>query len=621
MTMPAGIATVTLTGRYIRPDGTPLSGTVTISSPSLLTLAGADTIATGATTITLDTAGTFSAVLIATDNASMQPTGWAYTITEKFVGVTGRTYSILLPSTTPTVNLADIAPADPSAGNYIAVAGPQGAPGTNGTNGTNGANGSDGADGRTILSGLAAPSNAVGVDGDFYIDTNAWSIYGPKASGAWPAGHSLSPSSGGAVASVNDQTGTVVLTASSVGALAAAGGTLSGALEVNKFSAASGYPIGLPGAVNSVSIPSTFAGGEDDGNGTDSTGRLNLYSYQRADVKSFGETIRHFAMRKDSKQMEAWYFPAGGYDGSRNPVGAFKPVVWAGAHWEANNHASNHKHWSVETPDSTGAIQTRFEVRWGDPNNDSAIAGLDKTLVMTNLADFVVRCTNGQELRLSSPTGQEKGITFSHDYAGGTTYRRWRVRATSDAESGSSTGTDFQLVAYDDTGTLITQALHAQRSTGNIGLGTTAPDAKLHVKRATGQVVHVETGATSQGAILVDGFDATVKALQSQVAGDTNKRFQALVDGAMSWGPGNAASDTTLYRANTGRLKTDTAFHVGTNMLVNTTSTGGGVGVVGVANATTVPATNPTAGGVLYAEGGALKWRGSNGTVTVIAPA
>lgn len=48
---------------------------------------------------------------------------------------------------------------------------------------------------------------------------------------------------------------------------------------------------------------------------------------------------------------------------------------------------------------------------------------------------------------------------------------------------------------------------------------------------------------------------------------------------------------------------------------------GGGVGVLGIANATTVPSTNPTGGGVLYAEGGALKWRSSAGTVTTIAPA
>jgi hypothetical protein len=52
-----------------------------------------------------------------------------------------------------------------------------------------------------------------------------------------------------------------------------------------------------------------------------------------------------------------------------------------------------------------------------------------------------------------------------------------------------------------------------------------------------------------------------------------------------------------------------------------TRSFGGGDGVLGIANATTVPNANPTAGGVLYAESGALKWRGSSGTVTTIAPA
>lgn len=43
--------------------------------------------------------------------------------------------------------------------------------------------------------------------------------------------------------------------------------------------------------------------------------------------------------------------------------------------------------------------------------------------------------------------------------------------------------------------------------------------------------------------------------------------------------------------------------------------------VVKVGNAATVPTTDPTGGGVLYAEGGALKWRGSSGTVTTVAPA
>lgn len=48
---------------------------------------------------------------------------------------------------------------------------------------------------------------------------------------------------------------------------------------------------------------------------------------------------------------------------------------------------------------------------------------------------------------------------------------------------------------------------------------------------------------------------------------------------------------------------------------------GSGVKVIGIANAATVPTTNPTGGGVLYVQAGALKYRGSSGTVTTIAAA
>lgn len=37
-----------------------------------------------------------------------------------------------------------------------------------------------GEDGRTVLNGSGAPSSGIGLDGDFYLDTSAWDIYGPK---------------------------------------------------------------------------------------------------------------------------------------------------------------------------------------------------------------------------------------------------------------------------------------------------------------------------------------------------------------------------------------------------------------------------------------------------------
>jgi len=53
------------------------------------------------------------------------------------------------------------------------------------------AEGATGANGNTVLYGTGAPSNSVGNNGDFYIDTAANNIYGPKASGVWPSGTSL----------------------------------------------------------------------------------------------------------------------------------------------------------------------------------------------------------------------------------------------------------------------------------------------------------------------------------------------------------------------------------------------------------------------------------------------
>ena len=43
----------------------------------------------------------------------------------------------------------------------------------------------------TIRNGKGAPTNAIGVDGDFYMDTLKFDLYGPKANGHWPAPVSL----------------------------------------------------------------------------------------------------------------------------------------------------------------------------------------------------------------------------------------------------------------------------------------------------------------------------------------------------------------------------------------------------------------------------------------------
>ncbi len=51
--------------------------------------------------------------------------------------------------------------------------------------------GPQGVPGEAVLSGFGAPGVGLGVDGDFYIDLAVYDIYGPKAAGVWGAGVSI----------------------------------------------------------------------------------------------------------------------------------------------------------------------------------------------------------------------------------------------------------------------------------------------------------------------------------------------------------------------------------------------------------------------------------------------
>lgn len=122
--LPEGIPTVRLTGRFLFPDGRPLSGQVVFRAPSLITFGAYDVILGGPVTVPLDATGAFAVELPATDAPGMNPSSWSYTVAEQLAGVSmNRVYQVLLPAETPEVDLADIAPTDPSTPNYVAVRG------------------------------------------------------------------------------------------------------------------------------------------------------------------------------------------------------------------------------------------------------------------------------------------------------------------------------------------------------------------------------------------------------------------------------------------------------------------------------------------------------------------
>lgn len=100
-------------------------------------------------------------------------------------------------------------------------------------------------------------------------------------------------------------------------------------------------------------------------------------------------------------------------------------------------------------------------------------------------------------------------------------------------------------------------------------------------------------------------------ALSVRTTGDTNSRFLVAGSGTNSWGDGTNAADTTNGRAAAG------TYYTSKNLLVGSSTALGdnGVGEIQVANATTVPTTNPTGGALIYANNGSIQLRNSQGLV------
>ncbi|MHC0429982.1 phage tail protein [Streptomyces sp. O3] len=243
--LPETIPTVTVTAWYLTPDGRPMTGSVEFRPPAMLTHADADVMLGGPTIARLDEEGRISVVLPATDADGWNPTEWTYTVRERLAGVTPpRGYQIVLPAAQPTVDLADVAPVDPAAADYVAVPGPPGEPGEPGPAGPAGEPGlvtsvngvSQPEITLTAADVAAVPQASVGVAGGV-------AALGPD--GIVPVAQ-LPAGTGDGVSSVNGQTGAVSLAAADVGALDQATGDA-------RYLAVDGSPVksvnGLTGAV------------------------------------------------------------------------------------------------------------------------------------------------------------------------------------------------------------------------------------------------------------------------------------------------------------------------------------------------------------------------------------
>jgi outer membrane murein-binding lipoprotein Lpp len=123
MSLPVGISTVTVSGTYTHPDGTPMRGTVSLAPhPGKIVAAAGGTVVQGPVTQALDAAGAFTMTVVATDSPGINPSGFTYDVRIAFTDAGGDTFPISLPGAAPAVSLPALTPAEsPSSGTYLIV--------------------------------------------------------------------------------------------------------------------------------------------------------------------------------------------------------------------------------------------------------------------------------------------------------------------------------------------------------------------------------------------------------------------------------------------------------------------------------------------------------------------
>lgn len=147
--LPPEVTYGTVTGKFIQavadsgdadsyPDSVPAQGSITFTpQPALSQSRGKGILSPSSTTpvtiipqpITVDVGsdGSFSVVLIATDDANLNPTGWTYLVSFNFYGVKYGAFNIAVPGG-QTTDLTLVTPVSESAGTPI-IQGPKGDPG------------------------------------------------------------------------------------------------------------------------------------------------------------------------------------------------------------------------------------------------------------------------------------------------------------------------------------------------------------------------------------------------------------------------------------------------------------------------------------------------------------
>jgi len=270
--------------------------------------------------------------------------------------------------------------------------------------------------------------------------------------------------------------------------------------------------------------------------------------------------------------------------------------------------------------------QTTVVIRAGANQNTGGLNLLEiKNAAGTNLVTF------------SPYGGVAAGGTVSASVLSGTTITNYSSAITHSSRStfsylGNTTDTEAKYaIKIQPSGALAAHYGHLgafAASSNTLPWFAITSDNRLSFA-ATNSAADAWISRTASGKLLVDNNLSTTTLSGVDASGTDVAGAALTVAGGRSTGTGNGGAviiQTSSPGAGTGssantlveRLRVT---HDGNLGLATSTEFGSGKGVIAIANAAVVPSTNPSGAGVLYCEGGALKYRGSSGTVTTLAPA
>ena len=110
MTIGVAVSTITITGNFVNFEGTPVAGQVKFTLGDVLRNSVDDIMIVPSTVAdTLDSNGSFSQIIPATNDPDVTPVGFVFTVEEAFPR--GRTYTISVPyDTVGSLDLVDLSP-------------------------------------------------------------------------------------------------------------------------------------------------------------------------------------------------------------------------------------------------------------------------------------------------------------------------------------------------------------------------------------------------------------------------------------------------------------------------------------------------------------------------------